>query len=215
MCTCYIFSLHCKLQKLPPDNAHFSAQEKQMLRGVRGSQRMNEWANLLLHFLTLGPTVLITKRYSTRYIFNKCFLYAVYLLIQPNTNPPPSPPFPQNESAPPSPQTIPLLFCTSLIHYRYSPYHSQITNLIYSRNPQDFVTVLPCPPEMYTILTIPSQLLTLNTRFFFTILHKARSKKPGTPYGPSPYGTRQYCTITIFMITTLGHKEMSSILGDQ
>ncbi len=51
-----------------------------------------EWANLLLHFLTLGPTVLMTKRYSTRYICNKCFLYAAYLLIQPNTNPPPSPP---------------------------------------------------------------------------------------------------------------------------
>ncbi len=63
---------------------------------------MNEWANLLLHFLILGPTVLITKWSIMRYDFNKCFLYAAYLLILPNTNPPPSPPLPQSESAPPT-----------------------------------------------------------------------------------------------------------------
>ncbi len=46
---------------------------------------MNEWANLLFFdFFTLGPAVLVTRRLKkTRYNFNKCFLYAAYLLILP------------------------------------------------------------------------------------------------------------------------------------
>ena len=66
------------------------------------------------------------------------------------------------------------------------------------------VTVLPFPLT-YTHWTLPSKLLTLNKNqiekhfFFYSILPKARSKKPGTPYGPSPYGTRHYCTITMYV----------------
>ncbi len=66
----------------------------------RLQKRMNEWENLLLDFFTLGPTVLNYETIFYAIYFNKCFLYAAYLLIQPNTNPPPYPPFPRMSRPP-------------------------------------------------------------------------------------------------------------------
>jgi hypothetical protein len=55
-----------------------------------------EWMSepFIIFFNTIGPTVLITRRSIMRYEFNKCFLYAAYLLILPNSKLPTHPPPP-------------------------------------------------------------------------------------------------------------------------
>jgi hypothetical protein len=56
-----------------------------------------------------------------RYDFNKCFLYAAYLLILPKTNPPPSPPFPQVSRPPPASRVyyLPSYLIDRKLLYRY------------------------------------------------------------------------------------------------
>ncbi len=138
-------------------------------------------------FLTLGPTVLDYERYFTRHVFNKCFLYAAYLLIPPDTYPPPpSPPFPRKVGPPlanrlhqntiiPCPEYhLQFYICSCLFFaniYVDFLYHKCYTTYL-----------LLSFPLTYTHLTLPSQLLSLNknqkTLLFFTpfyLRHAARS----------------------------------------
>ena len=91
--------------------------------------------------------------------------------------------------------------CEPISPITYPEYHFTIHYTYFTPVPLIFfcLPIDPLTTSCHTIHQVPPECIPLIISIplhHLTILHKARSKKPGTPYGPSPYGTRYYYTIT-------------------
>jgi hypothetical protein len=143
-------------------------------------QRMNEWENLLLHFFTLGPTVLNYESIIRDiFLINASFKLFTFSFRLVPTLPPP----------PPNPRWVGPPCQPSILNYHLTLTTVSITPI--SCQPITQNTIIPCPEYhlqfyicsylfftniyiyTYTHLTLPSQLLTLNKtkKHFFFLLH--------------------------------------------
>ncbi len=79
--------------------------------------KVNAWMSEPLYFYTWSHRVRLRDDDIRHIFFNKCIFYAVYLLIPPNTNQPPSPPCPKVSRSPP---ILPSILIYHLTIYQYT-----------------------------------------------------------------------------------------------